>query len=112
MGKCPNCRNELVKLKGKYKMAVQLHSEEGMKRTKRIEISNQIFTELNKISRFRLLFFLQEHGETKVYPLAKKFGWASAKMHGVIKNLVKSKLIQIRYDVNNGRVCTFIKLNE
>ncbi len=84
----------------------------NMKETEMVSISQQIFNELNKNPNFKLLFYLQDHGETKAYSLRKEFGWTIGKVHSTVNSLLKAKSIEVRQELVNGRMCRFIKLKQ
>lgn len=79
---------------------------------KRIKISSAIERELEKNSSWKILLYLHENGESKVYPLAKKFNWSTGKLHQVINKLVKSKAIIVKIKNENGRACKYASLQE
>ena len=82
-----------------------------MQKTTQIQVNEAIGRELEKIPRWKLMMFLQEKGETSAYDIAKQLGWSTGKVHAVIKQLEKSKAIDSKKKIINGRAVKLVRLS-
>lgn len=78
--------------------------------TKQIQISLSLEKELIKNPKWKLMLYLQEHGETSVYKLSKTFGWTTGKAHSIVNSLIKSKAVKARKIEKDGRISKMVKL--
>ena len=81
-----------------------------MDQIERMKINNSIKKELGKNPKIRTMFYLQEHGETSAYKIAKDFGWDPSRAHAIVRQLKKSHSITVKPKVINGRAVNLIKL--
>jgi len=82
----------------------------NVQKTIQIEVSETIKKELEKIPSWKLMFYLQENGETPAYSLAKELNWSTGKIHSLIKKLEKSRAVRTSTKIVNGRAVKFVKL--
>ena len=81
-----------------------------MNKAERLSISWAVQQELEKTPKIKVLLYLQDHGETSAYRIAKLFGWEPSKAHAVIKQLERSKSIKTEAKIINGRAVKLVKL--
>ncbi|MDO8538021.1 MAG: MarR family winged helix-turn-helix transcriptional regulator [archaeon] len=82
-----------------------------MQKTVQISVTDSIGRELERIPKWKLMLFLQKHGETSAYDIAKQLGWSTGKVHAVIKQLEKSKAIDAKKKIINGRAVKLVRLS-
>ncbi|MFH1696074.1 MAG: MarR family winged helix-turn-helix transcriptional regulator [Candidatus Micrarchaeota archaeon] len=83
-----------------------------MKNNERLIVGLAIQRELKKNPKIKTLLYLQEHGETSAYKIAKAFEWEPSKAHAIIKQLEHSKSIKSKRDTINGRAVKLVSLVE
>jgi len=94
----PNLRNNLGRELELKKHAVWFDFEEDKMYSKReSELIQQ---------------YLQEHGETSAYKMAKDLEWTTGKIHAVLNTLVESNAVVARVELVNGRATKFVKLKD
>ena len=81
-----------------------------MQQTIQLEVFGSIRRELEKIPSWKVMLYLQEHGETSAYRVASELGWSTGKAHSVIKKLEKSKAVKARASIVNGRAVKLVRL--
>ena len=62
--------------------------------------------------KWKIISYLQEHGEQEIYTLSKQLGWSSSKTHGQANRLFVKGLITMKTKIKNGRLVKTIGLKE
>jgi hypothetical protein len=83
-----------------------------MKKEVRLEISGAIKLQLEKMPKWKAMFYLQEHGETSAYKMAKDLKWSTGKTHAVLNTLKESNAVATKVELINGRATKFAKLKD
>ena len=60
--------------------------------------------------KWKIISYLQEHGETEIYTLSKKLGWSSSRTHGQANKLFIKGFITMKTKIKNGRLVKIIKI--
>lgn len=92
------------------KRVKRIIKEQKMAKKEQVKISTGIHKELEKNSKFAVLFYLEEHGENSVYGIAKALGWSTGKANNVVDVLEKARSVKTRKIIENGRVKKLVRL--
>ncbi len=77
---------------------------------KTIQVNKSIEKELESLPRWKLMLYLQNHGEASVYQISKALFWTTGKAHALVNSLLKSGTVRTRTAVVNGRTVKLVKL--